>query len=221
MIWVKQIEEVQMTTAIQPIITRQAGEPTWEIADLFPRQGDWDEAEYLAVTDGSNRLIELVDGYVEVLPVPTETHQDIIVSLFDLLRAFTNTIGGKVYFAGLRVRTRGNNYREPDLALLRSAQDPRRGQRYWEGADLVVEVVSDSAADHERDYIRKRLEYAIARIPEYWIVDPQAQSILVLTLKSAQYIEHGRFVRGEVATSPLLPGLQVNVSAVLVTATAA
>ena len=52
------------------------GEPTWEVTEFFPRQGEWTEAEYLAFE--SNRLVELADGHLEVLPMPTLTHQLIV-----------------------------------------------------------------------------------------------------------------------------------------------
>lgn len=54
--------------------------------------------------------------------------------------------------------------------VLRDANDLRRQDAYWTGADLAVEVVSED--DPGRDLITKRLEYAQAGIPEYWIVDP-------------------------------------------------
>ena len=37
------------------------------ILDLYPRQGEWTEEEYLDLTDHTNHLIEFTDGYVEVL----------------------------------------------------------------------------------------------------------------------------------------------------------
>ena len=90
-----------------------------------------------------------------------------------------------------------------------------RGNRYWDGADLVVEIVSGSADDRERDLVIKRGEYAQASIPEYWIVDPDEGLITVLRLDGDRYVEHGIFKRGETATSALLPELTVNVDVVL------
>jgi hypothetical protein len=43
--------------------------PAWEIPEFFPAQGDWSEHDYFALK--TNRLIELSDGRVEVLPAPT------------------------------------------------------------------------------------------------------------------------------------------------------
>ena len=81
---------------------------------------------------------------------------------------------------------------------------------YWVGADLVIEIVSPD--DRGRDTVRKRREYAQAGIPEYWLVDPAARTITVLVLAGNQYHEHGTFVTGSQATSPLLPGFLVDVS---------
>ena len=58
--------------------------------------------------------------------------------------------------------------------------DPRRGNDFWTGADLVVEVVSPD--DPSRDTQDKRLDYAEAGIPEYWIVNPLDETVTVLVL---------------------------------------
>ena len=75
---------------------------------------------------------------------------------------------------------RAGKFREPDLAALRDRSDPRNQDRFWLGADMVVEVVSPD--DPNRDLVEKRADYAEAGIPEYWIVDPRFESVTVLTL---------------------------------------
>jgi Uma2 family endonuclease len=122
-------------------------------------------------------------------------------------------IGGKAYFSPLRLRIRAGKFREPDILLVRDANDPRRGNEFWTGADLVVEVVSPDKP--ERDLVEKRVDYAEGGIPEYWIVDPQAETITVLRLEGHAYVEHGVFARGETATSVLLPGFGVSVDEAL------
>jgi Uma2 family endonuclease len=99
------------------------------------------------------------------------------------------------------------------LLFLANAGDPRRQNAYWTGADLVIEVVSPD--DQARDLVTKRSEYAQAGIPEYWIVDPQTETITVLRLEDATYVEHGVFGRGETATSVHYADLQAPVSDVL------
>ncbi len=48
-------------------------EPTWEIAELFPAQRTWSEDEYLTLD--TNRLVEFSHGHLEVVPMPTFSHQ--------------------------------------------------------------------------------------------------------------------------------------------------
>jgi len=68
----------------------ELGEPTWEIATLFPNQGDWNEHEYLHLN--TSRLIEFVDGSLEVLPMPTELHQLIVAFLFEQLQSHVREV---------------------------------------------------------------------------------------------------------------------------------
>ena len=175
-------------------------------------QGLWTETQYLRLTDHVRRLLEFTDGRLEVLPTPTDRHQIISRSLFLALFPFVRNLGGTVLHAPLRLRIRDGKYREPDLLLVRNADDLRRQNDYWRGADLVAEVVSPD--DPERDTVIKRLDYAQARIPEYWIVDPGDETVTVLVLDGGAYAEHGVFRRGRRAESVCLDGFSVSVSEV-------
>src|SRR5262245_45257547 len=121
------------------------------VLDLLPPQGQWSEEEYLWLTDHTNRFIEFTDGYIEVLPMPTDAHQTLLASLYQVFFVFLQALGGKVLFAPLRLRIRERKFREPDILLVRDASDLRRQNRFWLGADLVVEIVSP--AKPERDLI--------------------------------------------------------------------
>ena len=178
------------------------------VADSAALQGFWTEAQYLALTNGSNRLLEFTDGHIEVLPVPTRQHQAISQFLLLALYSFVRGIGGNVFYAPLRLRIREGKFREPDLLLVTDAEDPRCRNDYWLGADLVVEVVSPD--NPTRDLIDKRKDYAEAGIPEYWIANPVAGTLTVLVLSGDEYREHGVFRPGEQAGSPILPGFSVD-----------
>ena len=163
--------------------------------DVEPLQGLWTQTQYLRLTDNARLLIEFTDGRLEVLPMPTDRHQAILQYLFLALAPLVGARGGTVRFAPLRLRIREDKFREPDLLLVRDAGDPRRRNDYWRGADLVMEIVSPD--DPQRDTQVKRGDYAEARIPEYWIVNPLDETITVLTLAGAEYAEHGVFRRGD------------------------
>ena len=119
--------------------------------------------------------------------------------------------------APLRVRLWEGKYREPDVVFMLREHDDRIAEQFWIGTDIAVEVVSDD--DRRRDLETKRREYAMAEIPEYWIVDPQLNTITVLVLDGTTYAEHGVFSFGERATSRLLAGLEVDVTATFAAAT--
>jgi len=182
------------------------------LEEILPRQGEWSEEEYLVLTDHRSRLVEFTDGFLEVLPMPTDKHQAILGFLYLTFLNFIEPRGGKVRFSPLRLRIRPGKFREPDLLLLLSATDPRRQNRFWLGADLALEVVS--AEKPERDLVEKRGDYAEGRVPEYWIVNPQTETIAVLRWRGDAYEEAGSYRRGESAASEVLAGFSVAVAAV-------
>ena len=192
---------------------KSSPEPTWDIAKLFPAQGLWAEEDYLLLP--GNYLVEFADGKVEVLSMPSERHQSIVHYFSLLLTAFVLERSlGKVLTAPFRLKLRSGKFREPDLLFLLTQNFHQRHEQYWDGADLVVEVVSPD--DPERDLVVKRHEYAEAGIREYWLVNPLDETITVLTLldTASLYQEHGVFVSGQVADSVLLRGFKVEVNKV-------
>jgi Uma2 family endonuclease len=182
------------------------------LKEILPPQGRWSEEEYLVLTDHRNRLVEFTDGFLEVLTTPTDKHQAILGFLYRAFLRFLEPRGGKVRFSPLRLRIRPGKFREPDLLLLLSAADPRRQNRFWLGADLALEVVSEEKS--ERDLVEKRGDYAEGRVAEYWIVNPQSETITVLHLRGDAYEEAGIYRPRESAAAVLLAGFSVSVAAV-------
>src|SRR5688572_13758150 len=97
---------------------RSPGAEKRALLDLLPDQGDWTEEEYLWLTDHTRRLVEFTDGFIEVLPMPTDRHHAILDFLLDAFKDYVVPSGGRVRFCGLRVRLRSGKFREPDLVVL-------------------------------------------------------------------------------------------------------
>jgi Uma2 family endonuclease len=193
-------------------VSRKPG-PAWEIAHLFPDQGHISEGDYLRLTDHTRRLAEFVDGRIEVLPMPTMEHQRILLYLVMLLNDFvTPRKLGEVLMAALRVKLDEGEFREPDVLFMLEGNAHKKNNRYWHGADLVMEVVSKD--DPDRDKVDKRKQYARAGISEYWIVDPHDKSIIVLRLKKDRYVTHSRAIASGVVRSALLDGFIADAAAV-------
>lgn len=200
-----------MDPVMQKPKSKKKLEPTWEIASLFPRQGQWSIEEYLNLP--TNHLVEFTNGKVEILPMPSESHQLIIAFLYERLRDFVRVRAlGLVLFAAMPVRLQNDKFREPDIMFLFAEHAHRRHRKYWDAPDLVMEVVSQTYRKHDLE--TKRVEYAQAGIPEYWIVDPETRTITVLTLDGETYAEAGIYGENETAASVLLPGLNVAVNEV-------
>lgn len=197
------------------------GEPAWEIATLFPPQGMWEVSDYLELTDHTNRLVEFADGQVIVLDVPTDAHQDLLAFIFVAIHQFLTSRGlpGKVRTSGLRLQTGGREFREPDLVVKLSGRVLPEEQRYWVSAEVVVEIVSEGEQARARDYVTKRDAYARAGVAEYWIVDLEHLNVTVLSLGTdGQYLEHGVFTEGQMATSVAMQGFILDVAAAFASA---
>ena len=193
------------------------GNLTWDIAKLYPFQGGWSEWEYMELRP--SRIVEYDHGYVEILDVPTSSHQRILLFLYNLLAAFVNAGRlGEVLITPLRIKLWEEKYREPDIVFVLAENKARCGEDFWLGADLVIEVVSEGEENRERDLVKKREDYARGGIPEYWIVDPEQSMVTVLRLEGNAYAVHGEFAPGAAATSALLDGFSVDVAAVFAAA---
>src|SRR5207244_3725084 len=78
--------------------------------EIIPSQGRWSEEQYLAMTDYTHRRVEFTDGFLEVLPTPTDRHQTLLQFMFLALLNYIEPRGGKVHFSGLRLQIRADKY---------------------------------------------------------------------------------------------------------------
>jgi Uma2 family endonuclease len=82
---------------------------------------------------------------------------------------------------------------------------------------LIVEVVSpgnESKPNYIRDYQDKRSQYAAIGVPEYWLVDPDREWVMVGTLVSGAY-QFATFRGNEPIVSPTFPELKLTAAIVL------
>ena len=203
---------------LMPSRPSQRGEPVWEVVCCFPRQGEWSEADYLEFETASSP-VELVDGCLEFLPMPTPLHQRLSRYLARRLEDVVEADSlGEVLSAPCPVRLWEGRMREPDLFFV-GKERRVEADTPPNGADMVIEIVSSGAKSRERDLIDKRRDYARAKVREYWIVDPNERHVTVLCLKGKSYRVHGEFAPGSTATSVLLPEFAIDVAELFASAT--
>jgi Uma2 family endonuclease len=182
--------------------------------------------EYLTYDDGTDTRYELVDGVLVEMGAENDTNVEIagfLVAIFlQVAPHYLIRRGTEVEVNSTSAKTR-----YPDLLILTEATRSamRRDKRSIVLLEmpvpaLVVEVVSpgDPGEDnYDRDYIDKRTEYSQRGIPEYWLIDPARQVVLVWCLQNGQYV--GRLFSGKSAiVSSMFPGLMVTAEEVLTAA---
>ncbi|MEZ2302859.1 MAG: Uma2 family endonuclease [Microcoleus sp.] len=181
--------------------------------------------EYVNYSDNTDNRYELIDGELIALPPESEPNNFIANYLFFYLASsglvplrLIKTHNCEVQVAVLRSGDSANRY--PDLIILEPEHIPLTANRLTITFDmlpprLVVEVVSPGRVGSDRDYERKRAQYAARGIAEYWAIDPIEQVVTVLRLQDGQYVEVGVFRDGEAIVSPMFPQLSLTVQQIL------
>lgn len=144
----------------------------------------WTRADLARMPDDGNRY-EVLDGELFVTPQAAYDHQRaatvILIKLGEYLRVvpIAEVVGpGAVIW--------DDNELQPDIQVIPGNHESRRGAK-WEELPtplLVVEVLSPST--RQRDLLKKRDAYLSLRIPTYWIVDSERQSVLVWSSTSSE-----------------------------------
>ena len=169
---------------------------------LTKSPGAWTYNDLLALPDDGTRY-EIIDGELYEMPAPSVDHQQILVNLIALLAPLVRALGGRLLAAPLDVFFPGADPVEPDVVILLPGWPGSLPQRGPIGApDIVIEILSPSSRVYDR--VAKRNLYARGGVREYWIVDPQARTVEVLTLDGGRYRSALSVVTGEAVTSPVL-----------------
>jgi Uma2 family endonuclease len=136
---------------------------------------EWTAERARALPADGNRY-EVLDGELFVTPAPTWDHQSIVEELFPTLKTYVEAGAlGWAKISPADVEFSSRRLVQPDVFVV-ALQDPSpRGWRDIKALLLTVEVLSPTTARADRH--RKRVIYQSQRIPEYWIVDPDARLV--------------------------------------------
>ena len=126
---------------------------------------------------GLDHRDEVWQGALHVNPPPSYRHERIASELHWLLRPYADAAGLQlVGIVGIGAK---EDHRVPDLTL----QRPKDAEPQWQQtAALVVEILSP-----DDETMQKLPFYAVHRVDEVLIVDPEKQSVAWLGLKDGVY----------------------------------
>ena len=151
---------------------------------------------------------ELVEGVLYVMPEPGLDHQFLVHLLWKYLFDQLTLAGLAHVYGPINLVLNEDDYFSPDIIVVDSSRADILGQVWVEGApDIVVEVLS---ADRSLDLVDKRRLYQEAGVPEYWILDGDANNITQLELgDDGVYREHAVLTAADTLTTPLFPSLNL------------
>ncbi len=195
------------TTVFAP----EVEEPTLPTAREWPPQGEWTYEDYRRLPDDGWRY-EIIEGELYMSPAPEPIHQEYGFEVAVAFRNFGKKHNlGKVYTAPIDVILPGlASPVQPDvLFIVKNRLHIVKKGRIEGAPDIIVEILSPSNWIVDR---REKFDiYAKAGVREYWIVDPETQTIEIYTRRDDKLQLAQKFSSGETVESALLPGLRLAV----------
>jgi len=181
-----------------------------ELAYELLNEPGWTAEAYLTFSDAFNRPIELSDGRLVILPMPSLTHQRILSRFVHYAQQWlADGNKGELLFAPHPIRLWPGTYREPDAMIWLTEHKNRMAERESAPPDFVLEITSPTNEPHDLE--TKVREYAQAGIPEYWIILPATRRLSVYTLEGGAYKLSAQVRPGERVASKILTGFEIAV----------
>jgi Uma2 family endonuclease len=179
-----------------------------KVAHLSQRRYTYDEV--VAEFPESNEPCELWDGELIMSPAPSFFHQEIVIRLAQQLRAWVSKRRlGKVVTSPIDMVLSPHRVTQPDIVFIAKERLGIVSRTINGPVDLAVEIIS--LGNRNRDRIEKRDLYEQYGVKEYWIIDPEAQTIEVLHLANDRYELLMRAKTGDIAKSRVLEGFGCSV----------
>lgn len=159
--------------------------------------------------------VELFKGKIlEMSPAPNRKHQDISRNINRALDSFFYGKKCNLYYAPFDVRLPKQNTEDkdvytvvqPDLCVI--CDEAKLDDRGCIGApDLVIEILSPG--NSKREMKDKFQLYEEAGVREYWIIDPNQESVLINVLENGKYTSHYPVIDDEVS-SYIFPNIKIH-----------
>jgi Uma2 family endonuclease len=148
---------------------------------LAPKQTELSVEAWLALDEDVDG--ELVDGHLVEEEVASWAHELVVSWLIRMLGAWIIPRGGFVLGSETKLVISAGRGRKPDvLVFFGPGTRSQPAESTPMPADIVVEVITATPRDQRRDRVDKKADYAALGVGQYWLVDPEARTLEVLSL---------------------------------------
>ncbi|MDZ4856770.1 MAG: Uma2 family endonuclease [Nitrospirota bacterium] len=170
--------------------------------------------DYRLLPDDGKRY-EIIEGDLCMTPAPVTRHQIIVGRLLHALLSYLDTHPvGTALTAPCDVILSDTDIVQPDVLFVHHNSRARVAEQNVQGPpDMVVEVLSPGTAARDRDLKRKRYEHF--GVQEYWLIDPDKNTLEILSLQDGRYVDVCRATYPAECTSALLPKLVLDLGSLL------
>jgi prevent-host-death family protein len=172
--------------------------------------------EFMDIYEKSELRMEYINGEIVLLSSPDTFHQDISGNLFVSLRAFLKDGKCKVFYAPFDVHFHKKDFQTPDVMQpdLLIACDLERAVnekgRYMGTPAMCIEILSKST--RSKDMVDKLNTFMLSGVREFWVVDPDKQSVLVYGFKDFAVDEYIAYRQGDILRSYFFAGLELSIT---------
>jgi Uma2 family endonuclease len=152
---------------------------------------------------------EILDGNLCMVSSPNTKHQRVSKKLLiALARQVEERNLGEVFVAPYDVIFSEDNIVQPDIFFIAGGRVGLVGELNLQGApDLVIEILS--AGSRKKDLETKKKIYARFGVGEYWIVNPETETIEVQIWSEIGYLRYAAHAKSGCLSSPLLPSVKI------------
>ena len=177
--------------------------------------GKYTYADYL--TWEMEEMVELIKGKVfkKAAAAPRRIHQWLTGNLHTELNLFLKGKICQAYIAPFDVRLPVNSKKDdkiytvvqPDICVVCDME--KLDERGCIGApDLIVEVLSPG---NKQTALQHKYEvYEVSGVKEYWLVDPEGQTLLIYNLVHGKYHASRLMTSGDIAKSSVIEGFELD-----------
>jgi prevent-host-death family protein len=169
--------------------------------------------EFMQIYERSELRMEFINGEIVLLDSPSPYHQDISGNLHIQLRFYLKGKPCKVFYAPFDVHFRKQGFdtpdvMQPDLIIVCDLDTTVNNKGRYMGTPLVcIEILSPSTSS--KDMVVKLNTYMLSGVKEFWVVDPDKQTVLVYHFINFGVDGYQLFRSGDILVSYELEGLEI------------